>query len=185
MYMIQVNSSGSWTQVFIDDSIPLAVNGDPFVLCPTKHAEGRKILDGDRHANRASGLVANIDIWPQLITKALAKKCLNYERMIKQSHSQLMSTLTGMPTKVCNIDRSTISLLRGAFESQFPVLVEASDDFIDIAIDKGSVRGNEVRKDQLKYWILYHVINFTEEDSWIEIGHPFCSNPSPKGMRIS
>ena len=39
------------------------------------------------------------DIWPQLITKALAKEMVNYERVTLQTSTNLLRDITGKPTR--------------------------------------------------------------------------------------
>lgn len=121
-----------------------------------------------------------IDLWPQLLAKGLCKSIMNYERLLGQPIHQLLRMLTGMPVREYSNDVLSFEVLRNSFTRNNPTLAKASPEFIRLINNSSSIlHGSNQTK--LQNWVVYHVISFTsEEDAWVEVGHPHCLNLNPK-----
>jgi len=179
LYMIKLNVGGDWLPFFVDDKVPITNEGEPFVMCPTKHIEGLKIPENHPHARKLALTTPSIDIWPQLIAKALSKSVLNYERLLNTPVPAYLRALTGMPMREYKSHRFDFSLFRVAFKKSHIVIAEADNSFIELVSKRSSMSG-DTPGESLKHWVVHHVLNFTEDDCWIEVGHPFCLNTERK-----
>lgn len=95
-YIVYLHIRGRVKRVLVDDLVPIDPWESPQFLEPP-------ISEDNWHQaySAEDGLRKNEkpDIWPQLITKALAKEMINYERVTLQNTQNLLRDITGMPTR--------------------------------------------------------------------------------------
>ena len=73
-----------------------------------------------------------IDIWPQLVAKALAKHYNSYIKLKDQNIPGLLKTLTGMPVVVHEkLHRLIPKQIRQNWKKKYIVLAQASKRFIE------------------------------------------------------
>ena len=107
----------------MDDKVPLKKDtqqDEPFVLIPNQHFDSTKLKaeQDEVTAKKALSAIPAMEIWPQLLTKALSKAFLNYERMLTQNLGHYLRHLSGMPVKEYQIEKVEFSLLRHCYKKQ-------------------------------------------------------------------
>ena len=88
------------------------------------------MLPRQDHLEDAKYLAHKIEIWPQLLTKALAKVLINYERACGQSILNLLRDISGRPSRQLNIKEVTWKFLRDNFKRGSLILAHPDPSFI-------------------------------------------------------
>ena len=189
IYMVKVNINGNWVPVILDDKIPIKdlESEEPFVLKSKNHENGLKaILEDDENLDNQPNLkeklgkkIDKVEIWPQLVAKALAKSHLNYERMLTKKMSHFLRNLTGMPVKEYTGDRVDFNMLRACFKREHIVVGEAKPNFLGLV--KRLCEVGNVDDENMKYWTVNHVISLGEDSQLVELTHPQIQTIEEKG----
>ena len=79
---------------------------------------------------------------------------MNYERLLDLPTDELVRFLTGMPTRLYDTDKLDFDLLRNSFTRNFPVLADATEEFVKFIKAHSSVL-NAGEYSDLKTWIVY------------------------------
>lgn len=183
--MVKLNVKGNWRPVIIDDIIPLKETefDEPFVMKPYNHFEGLKLLDEEvqdgENTQRLRSKIPEVEVWPQLVAKAMAKVCLNYERMLQQSLRHFLRNLTGMPVKVYTPDRIDFQILRSCFKRQHIVIGKCNQSFIDFINEECNTK--ECDSSNLTFWNVNHALSIQEGEDWVELTHSLCETYRVKG----
>lgn len=188
--MVKLNIKGNWKPVIIDDTIPIKEPefDEPFVMKPFNHEEGLKLLEDEYQSNydkkkRIESGIPPVEIWPQLVAKAMAKSFLNYERMLQQSLRHFLRYLTGMPVKVYTSERIDFQLLRSCFKRQHIVIGKCNTDFVDYIKEECDIKDCDFSN--LLYWNVNHSISLEEGSDWVEVTHNLCRSHEIKGRNIN
>jgi len=72
---------------------------------------------------------SKIDLWPQIICKALAKMYVNYERIQKQSVPLLLRDMTRRPVRSIKAKDLEWEMLRTCYTRNYLVIIEADYKF--------------------------------------------------------
>lgn len=184
MYLVKVNRSAKWHPVLLDDLIPIVDQEtlEPFVLAPMLHGNGTKIAQEELEGASMKEVMASkeeIEIWPSLVAKALAKTSLNYERMLCKEMRQFFRHLTGMPVRDYSAEKADFKMLRFCFKRQHMMVGKSKPKLISLAKKTSEV--GDIGDELLGYWIINHPICLDNGDQWIELVHPFCQTRTPKG----
>lgn len=113
-YMVNIYHRGELKPVLIDDYVPVNEENIAQVMLSSNMTQED----------------SKVDIWPNLIAKALAKHYINYERLIGQTIPGLMNDLSGMPTKEYKIRKLDFKQLRRCFVQNYMVISKAKKEFI-------------------------------------------------------
>lgn len=183
MFLVKINRSGKWHPILLDDKIPTKEEENtPFILPPLNHIEGIKITKEELKTESKKSLLEktqNVEIWPLILTKALSKAFLNYERMLTQSLRHFFRNLTGMPVREYQTEKVDFSLLRVCFKRGHMIVGEATEDMKDLAVEDCDLRG--ASDEMLGFWIVNHSVELDGGEKWIELTHPHCVTHRPKG----
>lgn len=184
VYLVKINRSGQWSAMVIDDKIPVKdpKTLEPFTLPPLNHLNGTKINDEDLTFESKKEIyekTEEVEIWPLLISKALSKAFLNYERMLTQDLRNYLRNLTGMPVRDYQPEKIDFTLLRVCFKRQHIIVGKMKEEFIQLAKEKCDLRGTG--EELLSYWILNHPIILDGGEKWVEMIHPHCVAHQMKG----
>lgn len=171
--MVKVNHNGHWTPILMDDKIPVLSDNslEPFVLRPETHDDTVTMMHDEeflksspKKCKRLESKVKSQEIWPQIVTKALAKSLLNYERMLQQNLNHYLRMLTGMPVKDYPIDKIEYGLLRLCFKREHIVIAHGNNKFLTLVQNKCSVDSIE-EEEFLKYWNVGQVIELEDKNA--------------------
>ena len=172
----------------VDDRIPITDSSydTPFVMCPMLHNDGQKInKEGLYHKDykKLREKCPEIDIWPQIIAKALSKAFLNYERMLMQNLRHFFRDLTGMPVRDYESSKIDFSLLRNCFKRQHMMIGRCNKSFKDFVKINCNTRNCD--EDMMSYWTVNHPVVLDNGEKWVELTHPICLTFEPKGKPLS
>ena len=202
LYMVKLFIKGEWTPVLIDDQVPIKSREtlQPFLLEPGLHAEGvdlSQTLQTGENEQMSSGSgsrgtqtpgskkgtkkLEQVDIWPQLIAKAIAKAHLNYERMLSLGMEHFMRLVTGMPVKSYPTQKMDFSILRTCFKRQHVVIARAEKSQILVDFVNRTCELNGATDELVMNWIINHAIELDDGSQWVELIHPFCEKRQIKG----
>lgn len=122
LYVLEVYHRGQKTCVVIDD----------YVMVDSKNYDKIKFCSPDIICQKNKGYNMKIDIWPQLVAKALAKHYNSYIKLKDQNIPGLLKTLTGMPVVVHEkLHRLIPKQIRQNWKKKYIVLAQASKRFIE------------------------------------------------------
>lgn len=190
MYMVKLNVKGNWKPIIIDDCIPIKETeyDQPFVMKPYNHREGLALLEDEFSDNldkrkMIKSKIPEVEIWPQIVAKALAKTFLNYERMLQQGLRHFLRNLTGMPVKVYDNDRIDFPILRSCFKRQHIVIGKCKPEFIDFV--KENCDTKDCDYNNLFYWNINHALSLEEGSDWVEVTHNLCQTHEIKGNKYN
>lgn len=113
-YLTQIQLRGVCKQFLVDDCVPITSAGDALFLRPA-------ILD--RNSDQ-------IDLWPQIIAKSLAKGMINYERICKQTVSNFLRDLGKFPVRDMKIRTVEWDTIRMSFQRQYLFIGIANQKFL-------------------------------------------------------
>lgn len=112
VYVCQLQCRGNCRQIIVDDNVPITTTF-PLFLKPGVE---------DRMSSK-------IDLWPQIICKALAKMYVNYERIQKQSVPLLLRDMTRRPVRSIKAKDLEWEMLRTCYTRNYLVIIEADYKF--------------------------------------------------------
>lgn len=170
-YMVKVNHNGHWQPIVLDDMVPVAdlEQKRPFVLKPKTHFDSLCIQhdkdtlkNSPKKCRKMESQIVAQEVWPQIVTKALAKSLLNYERLLQQNLDQYLRMLTGMPVKEYPVIKVDYPLLRLSFKREHIVIAQANYRFLSL-VNKLCDTNQVEQKELLNYWNVGQVVEIDKE----------------------
>jgi len=138
-YLGRVFHKGWWKPVLVDNYVPHDDDKRPIALPPAKERETTdafglsivaKSITKEINYNVGNHDNKNIEIWPSVVAKILAKHYINYERLAKQEVAEFMKDLTGMPTNTYKVRKVDQTHMRKYWKNQFVVIAKPTKEFI-------------------------------------------------------
>lgn len=129
-------------------------------------------------------IIKEVDVWPQVLAKALAKNVMSYERFMELNVDQLLRMVTGMPCSIYTPERTPFRLLQRGFQKKYIMIAEAKPSFQDQVMERANVN---CQTSKINHFIINHVFNTEsipgcqESMSWVELMHPHCKNTFDQG----
>jgi hypothetical protein len=175
---LKLYPAGRLESVVIDDCVPFdAENGGVIIQPPNIQNKLRQHHKGHK-TKRVKSVENQVEIWPTLVTKGLAKALGCYERLLNQNLENSLADLTGMPVRSYNTNDfpPTFEFLRDNFKRNYIQIIETSPQF-----RAELIRANPQQpKEYFNYFILCHPAKPLEEQQMLAFKSPFTkSNDKP------
>ena len=180
-YLTYISNSGKIEPVIVDDKIPVENNGDGlFIVEPFNHNLSREAVVVPRNKRLGSpsqrSQVQEVEIWPQVLAKSLAKILGCYERLLKQEISNCLSDLTGMPVKTISSSKIEFKWLRENYKKRSIMICVANKSWISQRRRDCSIQSGD---EDLNYWIINQVLRLSDDKLMIEVKNHYCDK-TPK-----
>jgi Calpain family cysteine protease len=187
-YQVSVSNKGKLEPILIDEKVPVEEEGDRmFVVESKNHCAAREAWTVPKQTRFGSPKIkANseneVEIWPQLLSKAKAKSLGCYERLLNQEILNLLADLTGMPVKTYYTNELDFKWLREGFKRSCIMICKANRKWINQCKPE-SVEGST--ENELQYWNLSQVVQLSDGQLMIEIKHHLCDKYHKKSITLS
>jgi hypothetical protein len=184
MYTVFLQNSGKVEATIVDEKVPIENNRDNlFVLEPKNHSNARQAAEIPKPAKFGSPrqkatAETEVEIWPQLLAKAMAKNLGSYERLFNQEMANSLSDLTGMPVKTLPIENIEYRWLRQNYKQGSVVICKAKPSWISQRKRDASTLPAD--KD-IEHWIVSQVIALSGTEQMVELKNHFCDKPPKMG----
>lgn len=181
-----LHNSGKLEAVIVDEKVPVENQGDNmFILEPQNHSKAREFVELPKSARFGSPRQrplnnTEIEIWPQLLAKGMAKNLGCYERLLNQDLSNTLTDLTGMPVKNNPVHSIEFKWLRENYKRSSVMICKASKSWITQR--KRDCTGS-ITDQELELWAISQVVTLSEGKQMIEIRNHYCDKP-PKQSNI-
>lgn len=181
MYTIFLHNSGKLEAIVIDDKVPVENGGDKmFILEPHNHAKAIETVTPSKQTRFASPrqkptAETEVEIWPQLLAKAMAKNLGCYERILNQDMANTLADLTGMPVKAMPVQNAEFKWLRENYKRSSIMICKASKSWISQRRRDSTVSPSD---QELENWTVSQVLTLSGDHQMIELRNHFCDKPS-------
>jgi hypothetical protein len=177
LYTIFIQNSGKLESILIDEKVPVENEGDNlFILEPYNHEVARQFEEAPKTGRFGSpkqkpSSQHEVEIWPQVLAKGMAKNLGCYERLLNQDMANTLSDITGMPVKTLPIDQLEFRWLRENYKLGSVLICKANSSWI-------SKRKRDCTKPatdpEMQHWAVSQVIALTETKLMVEVKNHFC-----------
>lgn len=147
-----------------------------FILEPSNHEKGREAFSTPKPTRFGSPKPKStpdteVEIWPQILAKALAKILGCYERLLNQDMANSLADLTGMPVKTIPISSLEYRWIRENYKRSSVMICKANRSWINSRKRDCSISASEL---ELEHWVINQVVTIGEDVQMIEIKNHHC-----------